>query len=1637
MDVSVEKPGTSDSTKRSRSLDLQSIYARKSRSSARKSWSKKGSAAVNRESKASKRKRSSTLENRVSVRRKRSKTEVSFSAVESASKRQRNSLNALRVNTTGSVSGIEKKETVSSLNASAAKLDTLTCSVENLGDDIPLPLAGQEHLRTLSIRNLENLIGSGDRTDVPKRPRGVLRQKKPENSNSLKRFASNFCGKSSHDAHNDEKSGNIFPSTEVLTCKRKKRSNDFKENRVGGENSIDCFKNATSNSVQLTRRNDCSRKHSSKVKKAGLSDKTPIHDDGGKFYGDLQEDDEENLEQNAARMLCSLFDPVCSGFPGNRTSSPSKSVNGPLPPQSAHENIKGSQIEVTKVVGAGRVLRPRKCYGDSFSRKRRHFYEVYPKDLNPFCIVKQRIRVFWPLDKSWYFGRVKEYDPVTRLHYVRYDDRDKEWIDLRNERFKLLLFPSEVASIYNKRSGLATNLNYTKEKEYTDDSSMDSSTESEPIISWLAQSAHRAKSSPANTVMRQNHGQPTKDSQMSYSFEASRCMDVTPSNIDPNILFNSSIMPQSSIKNTSEVSLLNSRSGARDRKFSFVYFRRRFRKRLKSFVDILEHESSPGNTMGSISIFASVSDRTSAAEEHCAATTLLELTPVMFRLSLLLHYIYKCVYGADSVCLSRALFFLQYGKLMRVWPMVHLEIAIFDNALGFRYFLIEVCLKLAVSLVCLLIGTFHQCTQQFDFKEMQTPFTSIRFKISGMHERGSQIMFVLFSFFRLESSSWVYLDQKLKHHCVKLKELPKADCSYSNIKNFTDGNYQIVPTSPDPILPEGLSKEYDKGLMHQLLFGKSDANLVICPLDEKDTTPLVLLGFHLKFLTENNVSSIRFQNPISFVSEERTDNDKLRADVCSHVEDPSDQASAITLEMIGYSSGQAASSSGGLTLDHAKVLTDALSASNDGDWMRPSINSFSREVTVTGSTEESRDDGKNKDDSTVVQFERLSCETGSCPGADKQYSSHSLYFTPDKSEGGPYSCEDTPNKDGVGMQSAPNLVSEMNGHSIRFAKPTAPRSAWHRNHHISVSRSFGYRSRLWLEDSMRNGFVSGSKKPRSQVSYSFCPQGDELSSDSRNNHRKAYTYKNVKRLSGSSGTPDNFLDSLICHANVLITVGDRGWRECGAQVLLEFDDQQEWRICIKLSGVIKYIHKASHILQPGTTNRYTHAMMWKGGKDWYLEFPDRGQWSLFKQMHEECYNRNIRAASIKNIPTPGVRMVAGGHNVNAEVPFLRSSKYIRQVGTEIDMALDPAHVLYDMDSGDEEWVSKLRFSDSKAINISEVTEDLFERVMDTFEKLAYAHHCDEFNANQIAELMANVGPLDIIEVIHEYWRVKRQKKGLPLIRQFQPALWMFYQKQLKEWESAMSIMCSSRDSCQDKERLIKKPLMFAFCLRPRGLELPNKGLKQRSHKKILFPGHHNSFVREQNCFYNSGRKLAEVSVREEKAILNIPSYESSDSFGWHQSSSSISPKDTVKTESQDSLPYYDVTDRGPPPKSYICSVKKRRMFPSSENCEVAPFLRAQRFKRNGACRRGADMYELSKPNKLPFDTFQDLKVDLDEVRLRDASSAAQHALTMAKLKREKAQWLLHKADLALHRATVALMTAEAIKSSERDLIGAG
>lgn len=89
---------------------------------------------------------------------------------------------------------------------------------------------------------------------------------------------------------------------------------------------------------------------------------------------------------------------------------------------------------------------------------------------------------------------------------------------------------------------------------------------------------------------------------------------------------------------------------------------------------------------------------------------------------------------------------------------------------------------------------------------------------------------------------------------------------------------------------------------------------------------------------------------------------------------------------------------------------------------------------------------------------------------------------------------------------------------------------------------------------------------------------------------------------------------------------------------------------------------------------------------------------------------------------------------------------------------------------------------------------------------------------------------------------------------FQPPLWERYQKQVREWELAMTKNNAPSNGCLDKVTTLEKPAMFAFCLKPRGLESLNKGLKHRSQKKISVSGHANSNL-DQDGFHTFSEYL--------------------------------------------------------------------------------------------------------------------------------------------------------------------------------------
>ncbi|KAJ7958703.1 Enhancer of polycomb-like transcription factor protein [Quillaja saponaria] len=243
------------------------------------------------------------------------------------------------------------------------------------------------------------------------------------------------------------------------------------------------------------------------------------------------------------------------------------------------------------------------------------------------------------------------------------------------------------------------------------------------------------------------------------------------------------------------------------------------------------------------------------------------------------------------------------------------------------------------------------------------------------------------------------------------------------------------------------------------------------------------------------------------------------------------------------------------------------------------------------------------------------------------------------------------------------------------------------------------------------------------------------------------------------------------------------------------------------------------------------------------------------------------------------------------------------------------------------------------------------------------------------------------------------------------------------------------NGCLDKAASMEKPPMYAFCLKPRGLEVPNRGSKQRSQKRFSLSAHTNTILGDQDGFHCFGRRLNGLAFGDEKVAYPGHNYDSFDDSPLpHTSPRVFSPRDA------NSMEFFSLSndgfERNHIPKLHRSKSEKHGSFMSpSDSHVVASHNQRTLGKRNGAYRWNMGYYDWPSQRHYHLDGPQRHGIeqldgsDLDEFRLRDASGAAQHALNVAKLKRERAQSLHYRADLAIHKAVVALMTAEAMKAS--------
>ncbi|GFP80306.1 DNA mismatch repair protein msh6 [Phtheirospermum japonicum] len=1276
--------------------------------------------------------------------------------------------------------------------------------------------------RSKGLHGISLALGNnGTSFNVPKRPRGSVGRKNPE---------SDQCSESSRLSNSVDGVGatkpKVIKSSDISNSRlsRKSVGSDAKsKQKVDPKPTVD----SSSSNVKLKQKvgdkkdsradlvvnyGDTSAKkwrtHSRKRSDLETSiRKSEPSSVSNSLFSDDEDDDEENLEQNAARMLSSRFDPSCTGFSSKKNSSASQTADELSFLVSSARDSVSRWAKSSDGEDYSRALRPRRGdKGKCVSKIRRHFYEVRGRDVDPYWVLKRRIKIFWPLDDSWYDGIVNDYHKKTKLHHIKYADRDEEWVDLGEEKFKLLLLRSEVPGKAKSRKRV-NNLRIGQTVQPGDDnSSIGNSLESEPIALWLASQSQRVKALSKSSKRRK-----TEKTDISED-------DVDDSRITRN-------RPGCDIdKSTRGVNCQSDKH--------MVYVRKKYPK--KSAEKRSAGVCMP-TTKGDKFYHGCVdSDKQLWSFDVKGKLTFniasLESKEFRFQICLPLLPYLEFLCGIWSFRMLQDIVMHQHGVIMTTSPAVFLEMLFIDSNLGLRFILYEGCLKQALAIVFQILIVFGQSDERWK-GDKNLPVTSMRFQLSSVHDLRKQHVFEVYSFSKLQSSKWLYLQSKILQQCLLSKQLSFSECTYGNIKKLECGIFQKCKprVGLERFSTEYFKKKFELGKVSQL--------------------PTFFLNSHLQSLMKHSPARANLQHQDAMSSQETSQKDGQPVEECAQFE-PSSAAA--------------------------------------------------------------------KDITTQHEIRQLDSETPAFRGL-------SSYQRMD----GPI-----PNSNPIGSKN-----SSKRGRSSPISSP--------------IGINF-----------MPNGFSNGPKKPRTQVQYTLPFEGYDSSKKQEMPSSGSLPCKRIRRASLrrlSDGSVNNHKnsESLTCSANVLVTNEEKGWRECGAHIVLEVADDNEWRLAVKLSGVTRFSYKVKHILQLGSSNRYSHAMIWKGGKDWVLEFPDRSQWMLFKEMYEECYDRNIRAASVKNIPIPGVRLVDESDGYGDGIPFVRNSiVYFRQVQTDAEMAMDRSRILYDMDSDDEEWLMARKNCAEKR-KYEQISDEFLEMAMDMFEKVSYAQRRESFADAEVEELAVGLGSVEAVKLVYLHWRQKREKMRMPLIRHFQPPPWERYHQQLKEWEQNVARgSCAVSVGDQEKE----KPAMFAFCLKPRGLDVPNRGSKQRSQRRLSVSGNHHAFSTDRDRRRPNGHAFVD---------------EFSDvSPSLHPSARIWSPRDA--------------------------------RFSLSTKWKV----------------------------KHKLWNFKELDIsNLDEFHLRDALGAAQHARKLAKFKKEKAQRLLCRADLAIHKAVTTLMNAEAMKDCSQNSNG--
>lgn len=262
-----------------------------------------------------------------------------------------------------------------------------------------------------------------------------------------------------------------------------------------------------------------------------------------------------------------------------------------------------------------------------------------------------------------------------------------------------------------------------------------------------------------------------------------------------------------------------------------------------------------------------------------------------------------------------------------------------------------------------------------------------------------------------------------------------------------------------------------------------------------------------------------------------------------------------------------------------------------------------------------------------------------------------------------------------------------------------------------------------------------------------------------NSPEKRRSSTNIKDLKSSSGATS-------CSANLLITETDRCYRVEGASISLELSPSKQWLLSVKKAGTKQCSIIGQNAMRPYSCNRFTHSILWAGDGSLKLEFLDKQDWYVFKELNKECSDRNLQSTAASVIPVPKVQEVSSP--VDEHLPFVRPESYISLKDDELTRALMKKTANYDMDSDDEEWLGKLNDELYVGKELQEVvTPDNFELVIDALEKGLHYNSEEHLDEQSAYEFCMHLERKEVIDTIYRYWIRKRKQKRSALVRVFQ------------------------------------------------------------------------------------------------------------------------------------------------------------------------------------------------------------------------------------------------------------------------------